>query len=81
MIQPTTTCLSRGSARHEVHAIDLRIKKGQARPSQFTRDVAVSVLRRQLGAEAAIVLSEERLGYDEFELTVLFFWRTDGDPS
>ena len=81
MIQPTTTCLSRGSARHEVHAIDLRIKKGQARPSQFTRDVAVSVLRRHLGAEAAIVLSEERLGYDEYQMTVLLFWRAEEDPS
>lgn len=72
-----TTCLSRGAARHEVHAIDLRIKKGQARPSQFSRDVAVSILRRQLGAEAAIVLSEQRLGYDEYSMTVLLFWRAD----
>lgn len=76
-----TTCLSRGAARHEVHAIDLRIKKGQAHPSQFARDVAVSVLRRQLGAEAAIVLSEERLGYDEYQITALAFWRAEEDPS
>lgn len=72
-----SSCLSRGPARHEVHAIDLRIKKGQARPSQHARDVAVSVLRRQLGAEAAIVLSEQRLGYDEYEVVVLLFWRAD----
>lgn len=76
-----STCLSRGPARQEVHAIDLRIKKGQARPSQFARDVAVSVLRRQLAADAAIVLAEERMGYDEYQMTVLLFWRAEEDPS
>lgn len=28
-------------------------------------------------AEAAIVLAEERLGYDEYQMTVLLFWRAD----
>jgi len=72
-----STCISRGPARQEVHSIDLRIKKGQAHPSQFARDVAESVLRRQLGADASIVLAEERMGYDEYQMTVLLFWRTD----
>ena len=79
MIQ--STCLSRGSARHEVHAIDLRIKKGQARPSQFTIDVAVSMLRRQLKADAATILSQERMGRDEHQVIVLLFWRPEEDPS
>lgn len=76
-----STCLSRGPARHEVHAIDLRIKPGQARPSRHTIEVALSVLRRQEAAEAAIILSQERMGRDEFQITVLLFWRDEADPS
>lgn len=76
-----STCLSRGPARHEVHAIDLPIKKGQARPSQHDRYVALSILRRQLGADDALILAEERMGYVEYQMTVLLFWRTDEEVS
>jgi len=76
-----TTCLSRGSARHEVHAIDLRIKKGQRRPSRLRVLSAVTHLANDLKADAWQILSQERMGYDEFQVTILLFWRADADPS
>jgi hypothetical protein len=76
-----SACLSRGPARQEVHAIDLRMTRPRAHPSQYERSVAVSVLRRSLGADAAIVLAEERMGRHEYQITVLLFWRTDEAAS
>lgn len=76
-----TTCIARGSARQEVHAIDLRIKKGQRRPSRTKILGAISHLVTDLGAEAYAILSQERLGYDEHQVVVVLFWRTDESAS
>lgn len=75
------TRLSLGEARYEVRSIDLPILKGKSRPSRAAIASAIATASDALRAEAHQILSQERMGYDEFEVTVLFFWRTDEEVS
>lgn len=73
--------LHRGPARYETRSIDLPIRKGKTRPSRSAIASAIATTKDAIGADAHLIVRQERMGYDEFQITVLLFWRTDADPS